>query len=493
MAGSAYLSLDHWAYAFLDVLSARGALPELPLLARPWRRLDVARALRAALDGDRLAGAEVGWARDVLADLAHEERVAAGPADPGLRFGGEAAAGGKALTQLHRDVLRPAGDGRAFVLLDLYLVTDAPLLAAGFRMQWDNHFLNDPQFPGGQVTEPRQCDPIVAECGYRVQEAYVELQAPYARLFFGRMNRNWGLPGQHGLLISAYPYSYEHLGYVFGTERLSLRGLVALPNDFLGDTARFFTSHRLDWRIRDNLQLGFAESVIYGGPDARFDLNIANPLGIWHVSGSPAAGERNELATGEVWWRPLGGVVLYGALLIDNTLVGEPGEKSGLTQWASAFGVQLPAVRPGLAVRADLSLINSLAYRSRIGTVEYYALEGIGLGPDKVDVVLLRLQADWFPVARLALRPQLQVQWKGEDDLNDPFPADAFTTHPDLLAGTIATTVRPAVGGRWRIGPADVEWDWGVNLVSNLGHMPGASDTRLEGRIQAVIRKSFLN
>lgn len=491
--GSPYLSLDHWAYDYLDVLVARGRLPRLSPLVQPYRRIEVAGAVHDALDGGGLSPTERTWAEAVAAELAHERALVTGVREQELRFGGTAEAGGKGLTQVHRDVLRPAGDGEIFPLLQLDLLVDAPRLAAGFRMRWDNHLLHDPQFPGGQVVESHQCDPIVDRCGYRVDEGYVEMQMPYVRLFFGRLGRNWGLPGTEGLLLSSYPYSYDQLAYTFGSERLSLRGLLALPNDFREDTTRFFATHRLDWRLLDNLSLGLQESVIYGGPGRRLELGLVSPVTVWEVSGGSGTGERNTLGGADLWWRPLRGLVLFGAIMVDNTRVGDPGLKQGLTQWATALGVQLPGLTPRLGLRADLSIVNSLAYRSRIGDVEAYAFNGIGLGRDKTDAIVVSLRGDWFAAARLVVRPQIHLQWKGEDDLRSAWPDSAFSTHPDLLVGQAERTIRPAIAGRWRIGPADIQWDWGVNLIADANHVPGVGETRFEGRIQAVIRKRFLN
>lgn len=491
--GSPYLSLDHWAYDYVNLLVARGRLPRLSPLVQPYRRVEVAAAVHDALDGDGLSPTERRWAEELARELARERRLVSGAGAQELRFGGAGGAGAKGLTQLHRDVLRPEGDGEVFALLQLDLQVDAPRLAAGFRMVWDNHLLNDPQFAGGQVVEFRECDPIVDQCGYRVNEGYVEVQVPYVRLFFGRMERNWGLPGTEGLLVSNYPYTYDHLGYTFGNERLSLRGLLNLPNDFPGDTTRYFTVHRLDWRIRNNLVLALGESIIYGGPDDELEFALINPLGIWEISGTSGTGERNTSGSAELWWRPFSGLAVFGGLLVDNTMFGEPGNKEGLTQWAASLGAQLPMVAPALALRADLSMVNSLAYRSRVGPVEYYAIEGIGLARDKTDAIVLSLQGDWFAAPRLVVRPQLHVQWKGEDDLRTAWPDTAFSTHPGILVGEVERTIRPAVAGRWRIGPADIEWDWGVNLISDVNHAPGVNATRVEGRIQAVIRKRFLN
>lgn len=489
--GSPYLSLGHWAYDYVNVLVSRGRLPGLQPLVQPYRRIDITRAVLRAERREDLTQAEQEWIAELRDELGFEVRLLEGERDQGLRFAGEFAAGGKAISQKHRDHLRPEGDAAAYLLLDLFLVGDAPLVAGAFRMRWDNHLLNDPQFPNGDVVEFRQCDPI-EQCAYRVDEGYVELQVPYVRLFFGRMVRNWGLAGVSGLMVSDYSYSYDQLGYRFGSSKISLTGFLALPNDFLGDTVRYFTVHRLDWQIHDDLTLALSESSLWGGPGARFDLALINPVGIWEVSGSAAQRDRNTNGSIELWWRPRNSLALYGGLLVDNTRFGDPGFKTGLTQWGSVIGVQLPALASTLSARADLSVINSLAYRSRVDPYESYTLNGISYGHDKTGAIVLSLKGDWFVRGGLVLKPRLDLMWKGDADVTDPWPADAFTTYPGILPGLAETTVRPAILGRARWWWADIEWDLGLNMVKNKGNQSAGWDLEGVGRLQVVFRKSLL-
>ncbi|MGH7545569.1 MAG: hypothetical protein ACREKI_05235, partial [Gemmatimonadota bacterium] len=420
----------------------------------------------------------------------YEASLLEGDGEQEFRLRPEFKVGLDAMTHEHRDPLRPRGDEAAFLTLEGTLHGSAPNVAGAFRARWDDHYLNDPQFADGRAIESRECDPLVDVCAYRVEDAYVELQFPYVRIFFGRAYRNWGLPGTHGMLLSDYAYSYDHVGYRFAGSRLSVNGLFTLPNDFTGDTARYFSTHRLDWRVRDNLVLSAGESVVYGGPDRRLDLALTNPIGIWEISGSRGSRERNALGLLEAWWRPYASLVAYAAFLVDNTSIGTASE-SELPQWGATLGVQLPRVTPRLALRLDLSAVNSLAYRSRVGPVENYALDGIGLARDKADALTVRLRADWFARASLVLKPTLDLLWKGEDDLPDPWPADAFTGHDLWLSGTVETTVRPAVAGRWRLPYGEVSWDLGVSFVENRGNVEGGWRTLGTGRVRFEARRSF--
>lgn len=488
-ASSPYLSLGHWAYDYVNLLVARGRLGDLMPLVQPYRRVDVAQALiRAERQGNLLAE-ERRWIAELRREFSFELGLVEQGIEQELRFGGEFRAGLKGITQKHRDPLRPEGDGVAFLTLDLLLTGDVPTVAGAFHMRWDGHYLNDPQFPpDGSVIEYRACDPLVDDCAYRMEEAYVEVQLPYVRIFLGRLERNWGAPGTEGFLVSDYSYSYDHVGYRFGSDRLALTGLFSPLSDFGGDTTRYFSSHRFDWRVRDNLVLSAGESVIYGGPGQRLDLNFVNPVNVWEIGAGSKIVERNSMGLAEVWWRPWSWVVGYWGFLLDNTKFGDPGEVSGLTQWGSHLGLMFPSVTPVLALRTDFSIVNSLAYRNRVNRLQYYTVEELGLGRDKSDAIIASLQADWFRGATLVLQPRLDVMWRGGDDIRLPWPDDAFTGHPLLLVGEIEATVRPALKGRWRIPRGELEWDVGVNFIRNEGNVPSGWRSRLVGRSELVFR-----
>jgi len=494
---SSYLPLQSWVYPYVNLLVARGHLKDLAILVQPYRRIDIARAIIEAEAGGALSEAERAWAAEIRDELRREFALLEADKRQGLKLRGEFRAGFEAVSQLHRDLLRPTGDAKFFPTWQFEIMADAPAVAGAFQLRWNQHYNNDPQFPNGEAIQFRECDPIVQQCAYRIEEAYVEVQVPYVRVFFGRMYRNWGLPAVDGLLLSDYQYSYDHLGYRFGSDRISLTGLYAPFNDFGGDTARHFSSHRFDWRIRDNLSIALGESVVYGGENRRIQFNLTNPIAIWEINGSPNDGERNALGMAEAWWRPWSNFVTYGAFLVDNTSVGDEdqGKKTGFNQYAAAVGVQLPNLSPTLALRGDFTVVSSLAYRSRIGFFEYYTIGqagwGIGLSQDRTDAILVSLLADWFARPRLLLRPGLSFFWKGEGDLTEPWPEDAFVTYPALFVGVVQKQVRPYLGGTYHAPYGEVRWDLGLNLIKNRDHVESAWEVEFVGSVWAEARVRF--
>ena len=60
---------------------------------------------------------------------------------------------------------------------------------------------------------PRLDNVLGGEISARVEEGYLEFQSRYARVGFGSMYRNWGLPDLPGFLRSDYAYSQEEISY----------------------------------------------------------------------------------------------------------------------------------------------------------------------------------------------------------------------------------------------------------------------------------------
>ena len=243
------------------------------------------------------------------------------------------------------------------------------------------------------------------------------------------------------------------------------------------------------------------ESVIWGGENRRVEFSFVNPFGVWEISGLETERQRNALGSAELWWRPFSNLVTYGGFLVDNTSVGdeEQGRRSGFNQYAAALSVQIPALSPTVALRADLTVASALAYRTRVGRFEYYMYRNIGLAQDKTDDILLTLAADWFARRGLVLKPGLEFMWRGEDDLRQPWPEGAFGDRDRLLVGTVETTIRPVIDGRWVIPVGtlpwelwlDTVWDLGVNFVKNKNNQEANWDAEVVGSLLVSLRRLF--
>ena len=485
---SPYLPAGHWADPALELWIARGEIRSLSPLVRPWRRIEVAEAL-GELDRARLGGAELAWLERLESELAPEiDRLAgrsAGEAQLALR----AAAGVGAWSQTHRDPLRAELDGafaetRVLESIGVEAEGFGGPVAGAFRLWRKGIYRNDAQFPDGQVTPPREGF-VLDDVSSRFEEAYLELQTAFARVSFGRMYRNWGLPGLPGFLRSDYAYSEEEIGYRIGTSRIFLVGSLASYSDFGGDTTRYVSVHRLEVRPFDDLILAVSESSVHGGPGQGLDWRLVNPLTIWQFSGDEAKTPYNKVGQVDAWWHAGRGLNLFGSLLADAT-----NRDGSCCQMGGSLGLELPSLLRGWVLRGTFTAVQSLAYRTELPWEEY-SVERIGLGWDKADLYLGRLEASGLPLAGLWLAPRLEVQLRGEGDFRELRPpGDELPDYPRILVGQSETTVRPSVAGRWRSGgrfPVEIEWDLGLNLVRDYRNVPGDDRTEPVGRIEARI------
>jgi hypothetical protein len=450
--------------------------------------MDVAEAIRQA---DRLAelpDLERAWLDLLREELEPELRTLDGtPVSEPTRVSANFDIGTWAVAGRHRDLLRAEGTSALFGFGELDLAAEFPSVASALRFRWDGWFLNDPQFPDGTVVEEHPNFLGSLDFAGRLEDGYLELQLPYFRLLAGRLYRNWGLAQTHGLLVSSYPYSYDQLGYRIGSDRLSVTGFVAQLDEFPGSVKRWFSAHRLDWRVRENLAVAFGETTVYGGENRSFDFRQANPIAIWLVGGfgkdyEEGPNANNSFSEISAWWRPIRGMVTYVSLMFDDF----PGGGSPAA-YGAHLTVHFPNLSPRTGLRLDYTQVAALTYRS-IRPYEIYSFRNIGLGRDVADHDLASVQLDWFPSARLMLRPVVQMLRRGEGDFRDPWPDNVTSSGPTLFIGELETTWRFALRGLWRPGRrAWMEWDLGENLISNVGHELGQSGSKFAARVRLSI------
>jgi hypothetical protein len=485
---SPYLPLGHWAYPVLDHWIASGQVPSLSPFTRPYRRWDVAVALRELAERE-LGPGEQARARTLEREFREELDALDGARGATDRLWADLSLGVGLYSQTHPDPLRPELDGpfygsRALEHGTLDLGAGFGNVAAGVRLHRDGRLRNDPRFPDGRVVL-REGEAFLTELELRVEEAYVEIQGRRARLSFGRSYRNWGAAGTHGLLRSNAAFSYDEIAYRFGSDRLFLTGAVTSLPDATGDTVRFHAAHRLEARLRENLVVAVSEASTHGGAGVRLDPRLISPLAIWELArDSERTTQSNLLAQLDVWWRPDPRLVLFGSLVGDS-----PPGIGACCESGGTLGMELPRLREDLLVRAHATAIQSLVYRTR-RPWEEHSFQGIGLGWDKADLVLVTLEGHWLAGSRLSLRPRLDLQLLGEEsDFRGRLrPGQAgLEDFPGILVGRHETTLRPSLGGRWRSGDRwtmDVTWDVGVNRIRHVGHQEGVHHTTLVGGIR---------
>jgi len=94
-----------------------------------------------------------------------------------------------------------------------------------------------------------------------------------------------------------------------------------------------------------------------------------------------------------------------------------------------------------------------------------------------------------MPSPDVLVQPEMTYLRQGEGDLHLPHPTvSAYPSTPAFLAGIVERTVRLAARGDAAHGRWLLSADGGVHLISNAGHVAGASKTRWVGSIQLMWR-----
>ncbi|MEZ4589061.1 MAG: hypothetical protein R2909_22030 [Gemmatimonadales bacterium] len=475
---SPYLPLDHPLTPLVEHLIARGDLPDPSPMVRPFRRVDVVRALDSALAAGTVSDAR-------LARLADELRDPEG--DDWVRF--EARAGTQAFTAARRDLLHPAGEGATQFYAEGALEARVGPLVLASRPIAENRLKLDPDWRGGEIQQRKSQ-------AYRFADAYLSAQFGKIRLFYGQMARNWGPVERPGIPISSYGYPRSDLGLELRLKNFQLDLLATELTPMVGpgdvEHKRYFVAHRLTARVTKRLDLGIWETAVLAGPNQSFEPYFRNPLVLLAFPVQFGLDDnRNTLLGGDLEWRPKPGLALGAQAAIDDRWRRSPdpdgtGEPAHPGRWAVTVTGR-GALGSRASWRAGVSLVNSLAFRT-IDSTESFVDRGVGIGPHQTDNALVTLELARPIAGRWLAATDLAVLWQGEGRIDAPFPLGAaLTDTPELFIGTTATTYRLGAsvhGGSTRF---NLRASAGLHHTTNADHVPGASRTRIEARLIATI------
>jgi hypothetical protein len=483
-----YIPIDGPASQFVDALVARGALPSLSALERPYP----AGAVRDAVDS-ALARADRGAISLTAPRRWYDaaSRAAIRYAGPGAS--GDSAAVGRGLAASaevdpfftaqstgHRELMLGDKPGGGYPGADIRLALGAGNFAAVSRLRLDRALRVDPEFAGKK-------DRATAA---RMEEAYLGAQWRYVTLVTGRVSRSWGPAPLDGLQVGSYADSYDHLYFRLGTSGLNLTSIVARLDDMAIGTdtvaQRYFTAHRIGARWR-GLDVAATEAIIYGGPGRGFEPSLANPASLLDLAQYTDHQSLNVSYALDAAFRTTGHG-LYGAqFLVDDFQVDNCGTNCSEP---SSIGVTLlaEAVPTGTMARAfgSYTRVNNLTYRAP-NPWERYSYLGVGLGRGQSDYDELRAGLELAPPLGGPLRLYAATRRQGEGDYRLPFPRPAqYATTPAIFAGVVEHTHR--AGAQWttsgRIAlTADVGYDW----TRNADHVAGRTRNGFVGRMRIAL------
>ena len=464
--GSPYIALDDPRLPMLELLIARGDVKDPSPQVRPLLQRTVVAALHTAAAHDS-TGASARLMRELL------RAWELPPAEAWWRV---APRGGvQAYTQGRRDLLAPGGVGNLQAYVDAAFTLSLGNFTASMRPAYEPSLRDDPDYhPYGSVGNLNY---------FRFVEAYATVQWKWGGIHLGQMSRNWGPVGMPGIPISDYGYPRTDLSFWVGNRTIRWEALVAPLSDGVTDSGavvtRLFAAHRLQVRVRDNLDLAVWESSVSQRSGGAPDPTILNPLILMTFGRQFGIGDRrNAMLGGDATWRPVRQLRLEVQGAIDDWTF-DPANP-----YPNRFGLGMVAAGPlagGFAWRASYAMNSSLAYHTT-NVNENFTDAGVGIGRNFIDNDQFSLSVSVPVRDHWLVTPQLDLRRQGQGNINDPFPdATTAATTPTLFIGARRDTWQATVGVSGEERGVAVTGQAGFQHVSNSGA------TEFVGRVQATI------
>lgn len=469
---SANVPLDDPRLPLVEHLIARGTIPDPSPMIRPFRRIDVIRALQRADTAKGSADAEL--VKRLSAEFSDLE---------GSRWGAEARAGVQAYTRTRRDLMRPDGPDGVQPYADVRLEGVFGPVVAVSRPAVEPRLSDDPDWRG------RKDLTVVG----RMPEAYLGLQFKWGRFWFGQLEQNWGPVGFWGIPISPYSYPRTYLGLDVGSRTVRLQAQVGQLRDEVDATGeiikRYHFGHRLGVRFSDRLHAALWETTVFAGNDRSLEGTFINPVGFLLLSNQYGEGDDGNVMFGaDVTWRAFRSATFQLQLAIDDLQYEDRGAPETYPdRWALTLSAYGPLGRR-LSWRALYTQASTLAFRTT-DPFEAYVDDGVGIGRGVPDMDQLSVSVTLPVHARWAVSPDLAIQRQGAARLGTPFPVDPadVAATPQFLSSPVETTLRAGVSVSGRAGPLDLLANAGVHHRTNADNVEGVSATRVEGRLQATL------
>jgi hypothetical protein len=272
----------------------------------------------------------------------------------------------------------------------------------------------------------------------RSDETYAQWTGKNLTLFAGRINRNFGYPGETSLILSNVSYSFDHFAFTFNNKAFKYTYIFGRLNDIYGfdirDSVRtynwnkrFLSIHRFEVSLSKKIEIAFTDVILFGGKDAFPQLQYLNPVNFLFLSKmSDRKGYEESAANAlmciDFYFKPSNRLTLFGQLLIDDmdftkklrAIYPDRIGYSGKVIYTDLF--------PASQVYLSYYRISNWTYTSFYtwGNYTYYG-KGLGYPLDGVENV--RLGLDTFKHYPFILGFEFTAEEYRLQDINGPFIA----------------------------------------------------------------------
>jgi hypothetical protein len=415
-----------WIYDYLDELYARGLIEGLHLGTKPYFRDQIAEELLSLRDKIEKTQKIVGWPESfLLQELEYEfsEEInqiklkanSSGDSGPVKKFfWGVDFAEKSNFESERRSVFRET----CWPYVKAQIGTNFSLCT---RYMLDENLAEDPDYQGK----------VWRGFAGTAAQAYLAFNLPYFKLLVGRDRLAWGQRASGQLILSEHAHPLDMVkiqggwGVFQGTAFFSVLDPLAVHDSSqVTYIKRYLSGHRASLDLFSVAQLGFSETVLYGGEDRFVEPYYVIPLFWYHGEQLNNGRDDNTFFGFDLTLRPKRGIVLYAELLIDDFQIEkktqgdqEPNELgySGALSLVDPFGLK------GIGLDLEYTRINNWTFNQKEEHNRYLhkkRLLGNPLGPD-ADNFCVSLSA-WLKRG-LRSRIAYQLERQGEGRIDSPW------------------------------------------------------------------------
>jgi hypothetical protein len=315
------------------------------------------------------------------------------------------------------------------------------------RYMIDENLANDPSY-SGKVWRGFAGD---------AAQAYLAFRLPYFKVLAGRERVAWGQRSTGEMILSenAFPLDMVQLqggwGAVQATAFFAFLSSLAEQDSLDNATRvnRYLSGHRISLNLFSKVQLGFSETIVYGGEDRRVEAYYVNPLLWYHGAQLNENRDDNTFFAFDFNLGPKRNLLLYGELLIDDLQIEnksqgdkEPNELG----YTGGFFMLDPAGLNGWELNLEYTRINDWTYNQSLERNRYLhrnRLLGNPMGPDADDLAVN--VSTWW---RKGLRSEISFARgrKGEGAVDSPWDQPWVSSvgdyHEEFPSGVVQTSSR---------------------------------------------------
>lgn len=254
---------------------------------------------------------------------------------------------------------------------------------------------------------------------------------------------------------------------------------------------RYLSAHRINYRIRDWLEIGISEMVLYGGDVESVKWHYLNPIIPYYAVQYNANNDDNLILCFDAAVRPMDGVRLYAEWLADDFQYQSDSNDPHAVTWLTGIEWYPMFASRQLGIQTEYVRVNRWAY-THLEPDNQFTHFGTMIGhPIGTDAGFFKFRVSYHATPSALIDGSISHQRNGEADITDRFYGEDFENIP-FPSGVVERLIEYRIGLKYRplkgINGA-INYAW--RLINNKGH--SENETEQQHRFVLLIAYTWGN